>query len=610
MNQIYYCSLIGIPDILLDGEVMYRTERYVDCIKSLENVLECVDIDEVIQLQAKGIIGKAAFQLYNKERLGAPKKTSHVQTYYADLKTAIGGLGTLLENGIINDRNVEAEMFDVALMDFILSQEMQKKKSQVHCLLCRKHCREGEKIINSHIWANCFLRAFAESMSAPKSKKVFDNSAKSYGLLQSPGQITYPMLCQKCEDLFGKYEKAFKSKLFDVLYKDDYEYCYNPKEISINLENKINDWLYCFCLSMIFRAMGLAFGGSMRSCGNVNEVYDLFTRCRSLLLSKEPLVNVKLRPVIGLFFTPIHMMMLNESEMSPAFKSIIFSKATCIDSVFALHSGRELAHGNLEYIICSIGAIHIVASIGKNQLPLFPSECLLSPGQKTFTIPSSMRRYLLFPKGLWKTFEYLASEKAHRILHAPKSRLKHQANTWAVEELESFTDDITSKMAKVDLDESINLQETLSAIRIHINLLPHPFSRVRMPMDIKNAVMLLGKSSSILFHLTTFAEDSNSKSVFVVKAPLTTGGISDNSQLCALLNIESNIYSIWTGYSLSSDDYVSIQEPLKGGQDVRLLQRVENQLNIRQAIKAQLEAALLKLGVINTSHIALWINCW
>ena len=577
-----------------------RAEQYARCIEILQELIK----DEEIRVHAMKLLGEVSFQLYNQIRFKSSPVLTGACLKYA--QQAVSLLGAAYDEKVVKDRDPEAVMLDVALVDIILG-KTEGSKSHVLCALCRRRCQKGEKLINSHIWANCFLQDFAGSSQAPHSKKIFDNISKEYGQLQSPGQISYPMLCKKCEDKFSQYEKAFKSNFFDLVYNNP-EYAVNPKEIAVKLKCKTGhgsedgEWLYRFCLSMIFRALGLAVHGSMKFCGNTNEVHKLFVDCRNLLLEESALENIeRTKPQIAIYFTPVHMMLVNETNISPALQSIILSKGMSITSDFSFLDGKELPHGKVEYILCSIGAINIIAAVKDFYCVNIPPDCLITPSQSQFIIPSAFRRYLMFPRGLRKTFEYLATLKAKRVLHAPNKAFEHKDHVWAIEELESY---LTSQ-AEIMSVQSFDKPQGEETNRMRINLLPSPYTGIRMPAHVKDISL-----HSVVIHSNSMLDSEYvCKSALVLKKPLNE---HTKDSVFALLNIMTNNCNVWNGYILSTENNISIQGPLRENEvDIRVFRKLEEVFNTRYILEQQLQAAIKKVGFTTMTQFALWINyCW
>lgn len=549
------------------------------------------------------LLGAASFQLYNEKRMSRAVLPSITSACVKHAEKAVSYLGAAFDEKLFKDGDPEAEMLDIALIDVTFGR-MEGSKAQVRCLLCRSRCQKGEKLISSHIWPNSILHEFANSCQAPLSKKIFDVMSNTYGRLQSPRQISFPMLCKKCEDQFSQYEKEFKSEIFDHVHGNP-EYVVNPKGTTIHLKKKAGrdndrEWLYRFCLSIIFRALGLAIDGSMKKCGNASEVYKLFSSCRKLLLEPSSLADMKMnKPSIAIFITPINMMIINKTNIDPALASIIFSKGICVTPDFSLSDGRELPKGKVEYVLCSVGAINIIASVSSSYNLNIPSECLVTPSQSQFIIPQAFKRYLIFPKGLMKTFEDLATKKAIRVLHAPHMAYQDRSHVWVAEELESY---LSSELEVLALQSS----QSRTSRTILLNLLPCPYSAVYMPVHVKDIAL-----SSVAIHSTSIMDNGLVKSVLVLKESIIE---SEKDTVFAFVNIDTNSHTLWTGYILSSTGGpgISIQEPLiKSKVDVRVFQKLEKVFDTRHVLDQQLHEAIKEAGFINMTHFALWLNyCW
>lgn len=499
-------------------------------------------------------------------------------------KKATNCLGAAYKNSEFYE-SPEAEMLDTAMNDIIANQNLSylKLKSLIRCLLCRSKCQKDEKLIRSHIWPNSCLRSFTQyATTVPASMKIFDSTHMNYGTLLGPSQISYPMLCKKCENNISIFENLFKSNFFDVVHDLKFEHACNPDEIRINLDS---NWLFLFCVSIIFRSCGI-LSGFMRRYGNYKEIYQLFINCRKVLVneaSADTLTKLK----IAAFISPVHEILKSNSDISPALQNIIFSKGSGAWSNFALSSGVKL-HGKVDFLWTSVGTIYIVAGVNENSFNLISPESVVTSGQKHFIIPPALQRHLIFPKGLLNEFEHLASVRTKRVLNA--SRAPKSKPEWMSEELSSFEEQACSEIASLNLETAADRDEYEV-----INYLPCPFNSLRRNFDVKSI-----SPAKIVIHSTSMNENGT----------IITSGflfiMTNDYSACALMQICSNNYIVWVGYSLSVEDF-SIRGLLPC-KNKKILGVIEKKFNTKSAIARELDLALSRTGFTSMAHLAQWMQ--
>ncbi len=205
--------MTGIPPCVLDFKANFRMEMHTQCIQILNEKLKSAVASEEKNLLMKSL-GIASFNVYDRRRNAGEINVS----CFDHAKQATSCLGAAYDNNCFPDRSPEAEMMDFTMTDIIAKQNKLKLKPLIRCLLCKKKCQKGEKIIKSHIWPNSCLRGFTRfAPNAPDSMRIFDSTQSNYGTLLGPGQTAYPMLCKKCENFISEFENLFKSKFFDVV---------------------------------------------------------------------------------------------------------------------------------------------------------------------------------------------------------------------------------------------------------------------------------------------------------------------------------------------------------------------------------------------------------
>ena len=569
----------------MEAAALLNVGQYADCIPLLQSLLKQIE-DPQTKSHILKILGEVSFAKYKLKRFSIKKNMENFKLCADDAKQAVSCLGIAFDEGLIEDGQLLLRQLDIAMMDLIFNVP---DKPLVRCLLCRQRCVKGEKIIHSHIWPESLLRFFTDSSRAPKSLQIFDASWRKSGSLQGPRQIGFYMLCRKCENLFSQSENVFKSKFFQQLHNNPERPSESTsEEVIIDLSDETQpDWLYYFCISIVFRVLVVASNGFICLYGNFQQLHDLFSNCRRVLLERDKSI-LNRTPCIALFFTPIHF--LSELNLPNSFLKIIFSQAIGDLPDVHLHNGTRMPKGQADYLLCSIGDINIVAGINDSHCKYISSECLIKPGQKKFVIPSALKRFLLFPKGLLKEFEILASSQMSRAPHIPSGQLSGtKSHPWATKEFALFSQGLSN-----------SLEFPLASVRgtVFINLLPSPLNKVEQIGSFNVAVRSSSKIKVILHDF-----DIGSLNHIFIMSWATS---NESFDLCIILNIKANKYNIWMGYHLSLDD-LSLQEPLQFSQDkADLFLQIERIFQVKQELITDL--AITRAGFHQAEHFLFWIN--
>ena len=565
-----------------------RLGKWSIAIPTLQSLIKKTE-DPSTRSQIMKVLGQAAFQQYKEKRLDARINFTICSD---DAKQAVGCLGVAYDEGLCKEGDPSLIHLDLTMMDLIYNIP---NKPLVRCLLCKRKCADDEKIIRSHIWPESLLRSFVDSDNTPQSMKIFDASWKRFGYLQGPSQITFYMLCAKCEDIFSCLENPFKMHFFNQLHNDPERPSQStPEEVTVHLlghPGVQEDWLYRFCLSMIFRVMVVASNGCMNLYGNTSQLYSLFKDCRNILLTKKKVCEIEgHKPGIAMFVTPTHFM--SELDLSPFFMKIIFSKGIGSMPFLALHDGNTSPAGQADYVLCSIGDINIIAAANKSCFKFIPQECRVIPSGKAFVIPSALERFLLFPNGLLNEFKSLASSQMSRALHAPSNRLSSKSSTWGSKELQILSQAL-SDASFASEDRSVS-----------VNFLPPPFHDIKR-IGTFNDIIRSSDKFKVLIHF--FDHEDTLNNFFLMKA-MPSANSDESLQLIAFLHIETNNYNIWMGYHLSAGD-LSIMEPLQYSKErTELFLQIEEISKAKEHVSAYIATAVTNAGFRQISHFVYWVT--
>ena len=575
-EKLFTNNFLGVPDSLLTVVNLMRLNEWSTTIEILQTLLK--DSSSELKNQTMQLLGEASFNQYIGKRLDGKGFTASCST---DAKQAASCLGAAYDEGLLKDSSFYLMSYlDIALMDVIFNIP---NKSHFRCLLCRQ---KSITIIRSHIWPDSLLRMFIDSENVPQSKKIFDISWKGFGHLQGPSQIKFYMLCPKCEDICGQLENAFKNHFFRCLHDDPEKPSQSTsKRVNVQLTgSKLDDWLYRFCLCFVFRVMLVAANGCFNLQGNFDQLYDLFNGCREILFSTRPLSEINYKPDIAIFITPTHF--LSELNLSHSLMQIVHSKGIGLLSSFSLYYGDSSPSGQIDYVLCGIGDVIIAAGVSESSFKLIPPQCKVLPGATSFLIPSALERFLLFPYGLLREFESLATGQVTRALKAQVS----SKSEWAQNELQLLSEALMAKPSSLSSDEKM----------VYINLLPSPFNNYKGRADVVTALLASDKFKIVLHF---FDHDKTLSELFLIKVlPATDQPL----QLKAFIHFTMNNNSIWVSYRLSTND-LSIEEPLLHNKEkAPLLSLLENQFKIRELAADFVMKSLTKAGFSQIGHFIFW----
>ena len=582
---MYHCR-VDLPDNYIDAVAMFRVEKYHDCIDKLQDTIQD-KTESPVKFQMMQIVGESYYMLYTLRQSSKRSKHSTVggdDECYSNAKQAIRCLGIAYDNQIFTNEDISSIHLDLAMMDCIFNV---RDKPLSRCLLCRRKCGKGQKLIHSHIWPEALLRHLA-SVFPSDSKQAFDTSWKGTGKLHGPGQIYFTMLCNACENLFSKYEKAFKSLCFEKLYHrvsaDGKEQNIASDEIvmsTLKAPGVPESWLYFFCLSIAFRMFAVASQGHPANIGNFKNWYNSFTTWREILLNEGPTQN-KPVPKIALFIAPVNVL----EDLSPPMAKVLFSPGSGSFCAYRLHDGVSISSSKTEFLLSSIGVVNIVISNSEACFKFIPSECMVTLDSPEFVIPSAIRRYLLFPKAIWREYTNIAAIVTERTLNMLQDKVDAPFNkAWIGKEMKLF---------------SGALGESFDASDVYMNFLPAPFDRIQI---LEQAINILKSCTmfKIIVHTWTVADDDDWFNLFVIR---------NNSQeaypeLFAIFIFQNKSYLISVAYKLSMVD-LSVEEVIQASSTKAFFPQIENHFQIKMLLQAQLTRAIIKKA--GFSDFCLFVN--
>lgn len=335
--------------------------------------------------------GKSSYYIF-KQKLLAVKKLVETSPGYSekrrdcfeDAKLAIHLLG------IAYDANsIDAEGY--RLLDTASMLAMSESSSSPRCLLCRS---KQKKLARSHICPRAILDDFAKACDAPSSGKAFFVNwpwqAGFGSTVKSAGQVVIKLLCHDCESILSKNESHFLPKFFRKFYDKN-----DPTCIEIAQDIEYDEWLYQFCIGLIFRGMTSQFSGYRDEYLNEDEVYCIFVQCREALLNSisGPQVSMYIAPTAATDESELSSSLINTAIHHP-FHFFFTQKM----GMYAYH---QLSRYALSYTF-QIGMLMTTVKFSLADWTLDPSLAI-SPGKGVFRVLPNRSRRQTIPDPLWKT---------------------------------------------------------------------------------------------------------------------------------------------------------------------------------------------------------------
>ena len=597
-NYVDLCRFIGSclfviyvvhPDGYIDAIAMFRIGEYQSCISKLQEIINDKE-ESPVQFQMMQTLGESYYMVYTFKLSSVDHGRHSVKAsseYYKNAKQAVKYLGNAYDHQLFGNVDINSMHLDLAMIDCIFNV---RDKPLSRCLLCRRKCGKGEKLIRSHVWPEALLRHLSGGHCGD-SKQVFDASWKDTGKLHGPGQIRFSMLCKTCENLFSKYEKAFKSFCFDKLYCDTNEdtkqsFIAPDKVVMTTLKTPgaPNRWLYLFCLSIAFRMFAVASQGCPAEIGNFKSWYDSFTAWREILL-KEGSIQSRTAPKVALFVAPVNVV----EELSPPMAKVLYSPGAGAFCDYRLHDGVSISNSKAEFLLSSIGAINIVVSCDEACFNFIPSECIVTVDSTEFVIPSAINRYFLLPKGIWKEYKNIAALVTQRMLSIPQNKVNDFNQAWIGEE--------------VKLLYGV-LGETFGTSDIHLNFLPAPFDRGQGLQHITTTL-----KSIAMFRIILHVKENETDicddwfNTFIIRNEHQPGF----PELFAIIIFQNNSYVISIAYKLSPTD-LSVADVIQASSTKAFFPQVESYFKVRALLQAQLMKAITRAGFTDMTLFVNWLS--
>ena len=350
------------------------------------------------------------FKLYRREqfilsqsKLLLPTSEWHQrhQLCYEKAKECIILLGMVLDNSGKLDTEA-SHMLDLALVNY--STQTNSLDKLKRCALCRKR----GKLYRSHVFPRSILEAICSSLPTPADKKNVDSYRQ--GQLRTPKQATTFLFCSSCEKVFSDHgETQFPPHFFKKVYNE-----IDPSSITLEQHIKYEEWLYQFCVGIVFRSLC-----EVLDDGYINDdsFYELFAQCRHCLLNPYHVLSAaeEQRPLIAMVMNPT-----TGDKEAAQYGFINFALTSGLGlttlSIMSLNSIIPVNPQKVHFVLVSFGIFSLIAFVERENAKHLSKEWFINPKGGEYHVLEDIKRHEIFPVGLWKLFCETAEEHEKRYL--------------------------------------------------------------------------------------------------------------------------------------------------------------------------------------------------
>jgi len=522
---ILYCT----NDIFLFYIGAYVLELIEHCYKSdLYN--KCIDLScSVTSLpQALLLKAKCLYHLYRKEQeyLNRHYSTFNQQVAnekmnicYSKTEECIRLLSSLLDSNDIDSEG--SRILDQSMLDYI--HRTNKLNKLRRCLLCRRR----HDLKRSHLWPKSFLKRYHSCTSSSTSSRVYVSCASHLisPKEKSPGELTYWMLCGKCEQRLSQNgEDKFTTELFDVI-------CSNTNDGSDTFVS-YGPWLYDFVVGMLFR--GFIFFDL------TSEFYPIFLHCRHHLLSlpvkytevkhnpadsqQDPnqiASESSLKSFLSLF------MLINPSNLDikhprkSMLTRALFDAGSVKLSHFSLNTGKRDFSGQKHFIVIRLANLNCILKLNGSVDYRPQLGSVVSPEGGKMFVPSEKNRWEYIPEALWITIddvaEMIEATTLRHYLYKVSSGTWKPSDSLEMQQVPSLSEKESDKEREMHtiLKESSStayssfISRFLQQAQPSLSFLPKGFKLIQKHPRTHKPYLQLPDSHAILCHVTSCLKEAN-----------------------------------------------------------------------------------------------------
>ena len=534
----------------------YKYGFYCECIKWCDRCLTLCD-----KVEVKILKGKSLFHIFRKDQLCLRSARICEKDYrflhaqcYEKTKDVILLLGLALDSGCLDPEG--SKFLDLAMIDFL--HETNRLNDCSRCLLCR----EKKVLLRSHLWPRALLDHATSKSVSKKLMLSWDKNGRWFG----PKEVTFFMFCKTCEEILNKHgEYLFVAKFFQKICD------LTTKEI------EYDKWLYQFCVGVIFRCLAQRH---MEKFLNGDELYEVFLKCRQLLLSFK---FVAAHPMdtdsINVFLLLSPLKLKTEEKF---LNQVLQMAGLFAVEEFRLGDGVISIPREAHFVLCHFGTLNFLLKLKPSKEVQLPSSALISISNGVFEIPSEEERRALIPNGLWMFFRHLAQDIETKWLQIPAKQL---------ELLSKFDEELYSSFTSSNTAVQIKPHSVTGSFKV-INTMPQPFEILRSSSQ--PSFVNLENGHRILLHYNIVHTNNVEETLFLAVGPGKGFGLS-------------NPYVIYheyypTGLQFTSGFFISkenleAQDYLPNSKPKALLSQFQSLQNFRVHVSRLLDSILNQKGL-------------
>ena len=496
-----------------------------------------------------------------------------MKSCYSKAEECIRLLSRLLDN---NEIDYEGSKFlDQSLLDYIhRTNKLDKLK---RCLLCRTR----SDLKRSHLWPKSFLKRYSTYVSSSVATRVFVSCAShsTTSKEKSPGEVTYWMLCGKCEQILSQNgEDTFFTEMFDLV-------CSKGDNVDRNVS--YGSWLYNFAIGLLFRSF-IFFDLE------IEENYLVFLHCRNHLLSlpvkhvdyaensQRSLNNAQLFYDVSQVSNPLSVFILvnpttlnfDHPRKAMLFRALMDAGSAKM-SPFYLSTGEHDCSGQYHFIVVRLRNFNFLIQLSGSTDYTPPLTSIVNPSGGLLFVPCEKNRWDCIPDGLWAAIDEIAEviEEATLRHYAYKAR-SGTLKPFNSPELQQYP--LSSvRLEILDNERKLHgaLQESsrgvyssfvtrfLEGAQPSLSFLPKEFQIIQKHFHTHKEYLELPQSHKILSHLTLCFTEA------IITVFLASYFYSNNSDPKFYVIVVEQIHGVQVAYGVhvvgSSDhSQLEVTEPL------------------------------------------------
>lgn len=591
--------------------------RYARACYQYAHYSECVDWCEMLakqdnQSMVKCLLGKANFHIYQQMQFElrkhlrlqfqfTPKYQEMHRKCYQLARSTIDLLGTALDENLLIQSD-ELKMLDLAMLDYI----MEAKGGHNRCLLCLKKA----KLRKSHYFPKSLLESFCRGVPTPENLKILRSATDHHSLDKSPRQMVYSMFCSNCENILSKHgETQFQPQFFNQIYNT----C-DPAQPAAEQSIKYEEWLYHFCIGIIFRGLAVYHD---QSFFNSDVVYKLFQKCRQCLLNvglQSPshstitsTASDQVQPQVAILINPIKEGL--EDFQYGSMRKVLNSPLYYLNVAGPLDREKRSRPPQLHCFVVHFGVINIVAPLNSAECEKLPSKCFINSKGGVFLVPADEKRREKIPKGIWKVFQVLAVQSEEEMLVKPAKAAKD----YEQKKLREPNKEVQELFQLVE-----SRTKAVQALGTPVHILPSPIPEVPKVLDFLPDQFLvspkhepssvhLPPGHAILVHRNFSLGNDVGETLFLA---VGKGGQYSLEKPYLIYHRYEPGLQIHTAFFVSPADLVA-HEFLPSERPKDLMERVEWEIiqNVRSVCHVVLPQVLGEKGIVNCTSLLKRIQC-